>query len=90
VDLLEARYVHLANELRAAIARGEYPPGTTLPKITVVPERYDTAKQAAQEAISILEAERLVVAVRRRGIVVARSRAPGGRPDGARIDQQDR
>ncbi len=63
-------YRRLADDLRTAIATGEYPPGSTLPKITDLAEQYGITKQTAREAITLLEEEGLVEVVRRRGTVV--------------------
>ncbi|MFD7642075.1 GntR family transcriptional regulator [Kitasatospora sp. NPDC059795] len=63
-------YQRLANDLRAALADGTYPPGSTLPRITDLADRYSISKQTAREAIAVLESEGLVEVVRRRGTVV--------------------
>lgn len=63
-------YRRLANDLRAAIARGEYAPGDALPHLVDLAARYGMAKQTASQAITELEDEGLVQAVRRRGTVV--------------------
>lgn len=73
--MTEPAYRRMAGDLRSAIQRGDYQPGSTLPRMTDLAETYGVAKQTAREAIGLLEAEGLVEVVRRRGTVV-RERAP--------------
>ncbi|MFJ2864251.1 GntR family transcriptional regulator [Kitasatospora sp. NPDC087314] len=63
-------YRQLADDLRTGITTGQYPPGTTLPKITDLAAQYGISKQTAREAVTLLEEEGLVEVVRRRGTVV--------------------
>ncbi|MFE9484632.1 GntR family transcriptional regulator [Streptomyces spororaveus] len=63
-------YQRIAADLRAAIERGDYPPGSTLPRVVDLAATYGTAKETANKAVSQLEAEGLVDVVRRRGTVV--------------------
>jgi GntR family transcriptional regulator len=63
-------YRQLADELRAAILRGEIAVGATIPKLTELAARYDVAVLTARRAVAVLESEGLVEAVRRRGTVV--------------------
>jgi GntR family transcriptional regulator len=66
------RYREVADELRADIQAGEFPPGSTLPKLTELMARYEVAKETASKAVHQLVAEGLVEAVRKRGTVVRR------------------
>lgn len=66
-------YRRIAAELRAAILRGEYPPGSTLPRLVDLTAHYRVSRSTIQAVYAILEAEGLVEAIRRRGTVV---RAP--------------
>ncbi|MFI6574010.1 GntR family transcriptional regulator [Nocardia fluminea] len=68
-------YRELAASLRAAIQRGEYPPGTTLPKQDDIAERTGVSVKTVRLAIHLLESEGLVTSIRRRGTVV-RERPP--------------
>ncbi|WP_280336084.1 GntR family transcriptional regulator [Nocardia wallacei] len=68
-------YRELAATLRAAIQRGEYPPGATLPKQEVLAEQYGVNIKTVREAIKLLDSEGLVTPIRRRGTVV-RERPP--------------
>lgn len=66
----QPQYQRIANELRAAIRRGDYRPGDTIPKTTELQEQYGVARDTVRDAIAQLSAEGLVVPVRRRGTVV--------------------
>jgi GntR family transcriptional regulator len=68
-------YRELAVVLRAAIERGDYPPGETLPKQAELAEAHGVNVKTVRHAIALLEAEGLVTPIRRRGTVV-RARPP--------------
>ncbi|MEU6579435.1 GntR family transcriptional regulator [Nocardia sp. NPDC046763] len=68
-------YRELAASLRDAIVRGEYLPGTTLPKQEEIAEQYDVNIKTVRQAVGLLETEGLVTPIRRRGTVV-RERPP--------------
>lgn len=68
-------YRELAGVLREAIARGDYPPDSTLPKQEIIAAEHDVNVNTVRRAVALLEAEGLVTPVRRRGTVV-RSRPP--------------
>jgi GntR family transcriptional regulator len=70
-----AGYRELASILRTAIQRGDYPPGSTLPKQREIASRYAVNLGTVHKAVAVLEAEGLVTPVRRRGTVV-RTRPP--------------
>ncbi|GGU29045.1 GntR family transcriptional regulator [Lentzea flava] len=63
-------YRELAAVLRDAIQRGDYPPGTTLPKQDEIAAEHGININTVRKAVSVLEAEGLVDSVRRRGTVV--------------------
>ncbi|MFB9909656.1 GntR family transcriptional regulator [Allokutzneria oryzae] len=63
-------YRELASTLRAAIERGDYPPGSTLPKQEELAAEYGVNINTVRKAVAVLEAEGLVTPVRRRGTVV--------------------
>lgn len=68
-------YRIIANELRAAITRGDYQPGQTIPTLGELQNRYHVSKETVRRAVATLRAEGLVVPIRRRGTVV-RDRTP--------------
>ncbi len=63
-------YTTIAQELRNGIVDGTYPPGSTLPTLAELTQRYGVSKQTVQNAIRVLAEEGLVEPVRRRGTVV--------------------
>ncbi|MGH3612683.1 MAG: GntR family transcriptional regulator [Pseudonocardia sp.] len=68
-------YREIAAELRAAIDRGDYPPGATLPRLADLADQYGVNKTTAQRVIGLLASEGLVATAKRRGTVV-RDRTP--------------
>lgn len=68
-------YRDLAAQLRGGIERGDYAPGTTLPKQADLAEEFGVNVKTIRNAVALLEAEGLVTPVRRRGTVV-RERPP--------------
>ena len=60
----------IANALRDAITRGDYPPGTTIPKETELMAAHSAGRETVRRAVIQLTAEGLVEPVRRRGTVV--------------------
>ncbi len=63
-------YESVANDLRAAIHDGTYPPGSTLPRLEDLMAKHRVGTGTARKAIAILADEGLVEAIRRRGTVV--------------------
>lgn len=68
-------YRAIAEELRAAILRGDYRPGDTIPKRTELMATYGVSTTTVRQAIAVLRAEGLVAPIRRRGTIV-RDRTP--------------
>ncbi|TDC60873.1 GntR family transcriptional regulator [Actinomadura sp. GC306] len=68
-------YKELADVLRDAVLRGDYPPGSTLPKQETIAQEHEVNIKTVRQAVRVLEAEGLVTPVRRRGTVV-RPRPP--------------
>lgn len=64
----------IADELRAAIMRGDFAEGDRLPSERELAARYSTARNTAREALSILQVEGLAVAEHGRGVFVRRRR----------------
>lgn len=68
-------YRAIAATLREAIMRGDYPPGSTLPKQQLLAAEHNVNVKTIRYAIQLLATEGLVTPVRRRGTVV-RARPP--------------
>lgn len=64
------RWEDLADQLRDAIRRGEYPPGTLIPRITDLIDQHHVSRITVRKAVAQLSAEGLVEPVRHRGTVV--------------------
>lgn len=64
------KYGNIAHDLREAIAQGEYLPGSTLPPITELMQRYGVARDTVRDAIGLLTNEGLVIPKRGIGTVV--------------------
>ena len=67
---MAAKYRQLAAELRSRINAGEYPPGSRLPTIADMSAERGMAKTTVNDAIKLLEAQGLVHAAAKTGIVV--------------------
>ncbi|WFE30078.1 GntR family transcriptional regulator [Solwaraspora sp. WMMD791] len=63
-------YRELADLLRDAIRRGDYPEGGTLPKQNEIAAAHGVNINTVRQAVRVLEAEGLVTPVRRRGTVI--------------------
>jgi DNA-binding GntR family transcriptional regulator len=61
----------LAAIIRGQIESGELPPGTALPSIVKLAERYELATATVNKALRILKAEGLIVGVSGHGTFVA-------------------
>lgn len=70
------RYEEVAADLRRRIESGEYPPGSTLPEYRALMGEFDASQATIRAALEVLQAEGIVRAVKRLGIVV---RTPGER-----------
>ncbi|MGH3869421.1 MAG: GntR family transcriptional regulator [Pseudonocardiaceae bacterium] len=68
-------YREIAGDLRAAILRGDYRPGDTIPKRAELMITYGVSTTTVRQAIAVLRAEGLVAPIRRRGTIV-RDRTP--------------
>ena len=68
-------YRDLAKELRRRVDSGEFPPGSTLPRIIDLMSQYDLSRQTVREAIGVLADEGLVVTMGKGGTQV-RTRTP--------------
>ena len=65
-----AMWQDIADALREAITRGDYQPGTTIPKETELMAAHAAGRETVRRAVIQLTAEGLVEPVRRRGTVV--------------------
>jgi GntR family transcriptional regulator len=65
-----SRYRQLADLLRSAIERGEYPPGSVLPSEPELSQRYEVSRPTINRAVSILRTQGLVRVDRGRGTIV--------------------
>jgi GntR family transcriptional regulator len=66
----DALYKQLATELREAIHKGDYPPGTLLPSENTLVERYGVSKPTVRLALSALRGEGLIKVVNGKGSYV--------------------
>jgi GntR family transcriptional regulator len=63
-------YQRIADDLRAAITRGDYRPGDSIPPEHTLREQYHVARHTVRQAIAQLTAEGLLLAAGGRGTVV--------------------
>jgi len=64
------RYRQIAADLRAAIDRGEYPPGARLPGENALMQDYGVARMTARQALAVLIGEGLAVSRKGAGVFV--------------------
>jgi DNA-binding GntR family transcriptional regulator len=64
------RWQDLADQLRRAISRGDYPPGSLIPRISDLIEQHHVSRITVRKAIAQLSAEGLIEPIRHRGTVV--------------------
>jgi GntR family transcriptional regulator len=82
-------YRQIADQLRTAITRGEFPPGAKLPSERVLMDRYQTSRVTVRQAIAVLGAEGLIDVEHGRGVFV-RSRPPLRRLGRERLGRRER
>lgn len=70
IDEPRARYRQLADELRAAITRGDYPPGAEFPPESALVSQYGLDRRTVRAALQILRSDGLIHVQRGRGTVV--------------------
>lgn len=63
-------YRQIADGLRAAIVRGEYPPGSQLPSEAALMERFGHARGTIRQALGVLRTEGLLTSEPGRGVFV--------------------
>jgi GntR family transcriptional regulator len=54
------RYEHVADELRAAIVAGRFPPGARLPSERALADQFDVSRATIVCALRLLRGERLI------------------------------
>lgn len=64
------KYRQIADDLRAAVERGDYPPGSRVPGENALMERYGVARMTARQALAALIGEGLVVSRKGAGVFV--------------------
>ena len=82
-------YRQIADQLRDAIGRSEFPPGAKLPSERVLMDRYQTSRVTVRQAIAVLGAEGLIDVEHGRGVFV-RSRPPLRRLGRERLGRRER
>ncbi|TQS19874.1 GntR family transcriptional regulator [Microbispora sp. KK1-11] len=83
-------YMQIADELRGQIRSGSLPPGTALPSINQLCERYEVSASVVKAAISVLRTEGLIVGQQGKGVFVREqeSAGPPAVPGGSEIMEQ--
>ncbi|GAA1381469.1 GntR family transcriptional regulator [Catellatospora chokoriensis] len=69
-DRAQHRYEEIANDLRAAIMRGEYREGDRLPGENTIMQRYAVARMTARDALAVLRHEGIAMARQGAGVFV--------------------
>jgi GntR family transcriptional regulator len=63
-------YRGIANDIAARIAAGEYPPGAKIPSYSQLAKLYSVSISTAQRAVIVLRERGLVVGAQGRGVFV--------------------
>jgi GntR family transcriptional regulator len=74
-------YRGIANDITARIAAGEYPPGSKIPSYAQLAALYSVSVSTAQRAVMALEERGVVVGVQGRGVFVKDDRERRGPDD---------
>jgi GntR family transcriptional regulator len=82
MDRPHSRYLDIAAELRERIYRGEYQPGSNLPRLRDLAAEFGANRDTIARSIAVLESEGLVWAVPRRGTIVRYGMSRPRRPRG--------
>ncbi|GLW25303.1 hypothetical protein Mame01_53450 [Microbispora amethystogenes] len=70
-------YMQIADELRGQIRSGSLSPGTVLPSINQLCERYGVSSSVVKAAISVLRTEGLIVGQQGKGVFVREQESAG-------------
>src|SRR5258707_3741441 len=76
----EGKYQRIADDLRARISSGEYPPGSRLPTKAELMARYQVAVNTVERAIAELRQAGLVETLQGAGMFVREPPEPGHSP----------
>lgn len=76
-------YLQIVDELSREIRTGSLPPGTALPSITRLCERFDVSASVVKAAISVLRTQGLVVGQQGKGVFVSQAPAVPAEPSQA-------
>ncbi|MCC5582102.1 winged helix-turn-helix transcriptional regulator [Microtetraspora sp. AC03309] len=82
-------YLQIVDELRAQIRAGSLPPGTALPSIAQLCERFEVSASVVKSAISVLRTEGLVVGQQGKGVFVREAPASAPEPSGINAEILD-
>ncbi|MFI7052276.1 winged helix-turn-helix domain-containing protein [Streptosporangium canum] len=77
-------YLQIVDELRGQIRAGSLAPGTALPSIAQLGERFDVSASVVKAAISVLRTEGAVIGQQGKGVFVRQ--APAETPEPAASD----
>ncbi|WP_433417757.1 winged helix-turn-helix domain-containing protein [Microtetraspora malaysiensis] len=81
-------YLQIVDELRAQIRAGSLPPGTALPSIAQLCERFEVSASVVKSAISVLRTEGLVIGQQGKGVFVREAPAPAAEPEPSGINAE--
>ncbi len=70
IERAPSQYRQLADLLRAAILRGDYPPGSTFPSEPELAEQHGVSRPTINRALLVLRSEGLIRVERGRGTIV--------------------
>ncbi|MER5426962.1 winged helix-turn-helix domain-containing protein [Streptosporangium canum] len=73
-------YLQIVDELRAQIRAGSLAPGTALPSIAQLGERFDVSASVVKAAISVLRTEGVVIGQQGKGVFVRQAPAETSEP----------
>ena len=82
-----AAYLQIVDELRGQIRAGSLPPGTALPSIAQLCERFEVSASVVKAAISVLRTEGVVIGQQGKGVFVRQVPAAESSPIGEVLEQ---
>jgi GntR family transcriptional regulator len=74
-------YMQIADELRGQIRAGTLPPGSALPSINQLCERYEVSASVVKAAISVLRTEGWIIGQQGKGVFVREAPPPAADGD---------
>ena len=81
-------YLQIVDELRGQIRTGSLTPGTALPSIAQLGERFDVSASVVKAAISVLRTEGLVIGQQGKGVFVRQPPAEPSRPEAPDVNAE--